>query len=205
MGVAGRHAGRDGILTIAQLADTITWLEMTARPPRLPLPVPHAMLALLRAEPCTVSFYRYLYNTVGEPWLWYLRRGWSDDELHQRLARPQVEVSVLYVRGVPAGYFELERLPEGETELCYFGLIPDFIGHGLGAWFLQQAIDSAWRGETRRVFVHTSSFDHPRALSLYQRLGFRTYRRQAVLFEDPRLAGLLPRDLQHPLLPPLSD
>jgi GNAT superfamily N-acetyltransferase len=110
---------------------------------------------------------------------------------------------VLYIRGVPAGYFELERRAEVETELCYFGLILDFIGQGLGAWFLQQAIDAAWRRETRRVFVHTSTFDHPRALGLYQRFGFRVYRRQAVQFDDPRLTGALPRDLKHPLLPPL--
>jgi ribosomal protein S18 acetylase RimI-like enzyme len=205
MGAAGRHAGRDrnGILTIAELLDTITYLEMTARPQRPVLPAPQGKHALLRAERCTVSFYRYLYNTVGERWLWYVRRGWSDEQLQLWLSRLEIEIFVLHVGGVPAGYYELERLASGETELCYFGLIPDFIGRGLGAWFLQQAVESGWHGETRRFWVHTSTYDHPRALGLYQRAGFQVYRRQAVTFEDPRLTGALPRELMHPLLSPL--
>jgi GNAT superfamily N-acetyltransferase len=185
------------------LADVITYLEMTEKPGRLLRPTPHAKLALLRAEHCTVSFYRYLYSTVGEPWIWYLRRLWSDAQLGDYLARPEIEVFVLYVAGVPAGYYELERAPSGETELCYFGLVPDFIGRGLGLYFLQAAVDNAWVGATQRLWVHTSTFDHPRALGLYQRAGFRVYQRQTMRFEDPRLTGALPRNLQHPLLPPL--
>jgi GNAT superfamily N-acetyltransferase len=187
-----------------QLTDTVTYLEMPTKPPRVPLPVPAARLALMRAEPCTVSFYRYLYAAVGEPWLWFVRRQWSDDRLRQWLARTEIEVSVLHVGGVPAGYFELERAPSGDTELCYFGLVPEFIGHGLGFYFLRAAVDSAWLGATQRLWLHTCTYDHPRALGLYQRAGFGVYRREAVVFDDPRLSGALPRRLQHPLLPPLS-
>ncbi|MDB5408161.1 MAG: family N-acetyltransferase, partial [Rhodospirillales bacterium] len=62
-----------------KLEDVITYLEMTSRPPRPKLPTPAGTLALMRAERCTVSFYRYLYNTVGEPWVWFERRKWSDE------------------------------------------------------------------------------------------------------------------------------
>ncbi len=187
-----------------QLVDTITYLEMTAKPQRAPLAVPHAKLALLRAERCTASFYRYLYDTVGAPWLWYLRRPWSDEQLRRHLDRPEISVWVLYVAGVPAGYFELERGAADETELAYFGLIPDFIGRGFGYYFLHAAIDSAWLEPIRRLWVHTSTYDHPRALGLYQRAGFHVYERRAVSFDDPRLTGILPRNLVHPLLPPLE-
>lgn len=184
-----------------QLADTITYLEMTTPPKRPPLPVPAARLALLRTAPCTVSFYRYLYVAVGEPWLWFERRLWRDDELRAHLERTDVEIAVLYAGGVPAGYFELERASADDTKLAYFGLVPDFIGRGFGAYFLQAAVDSAWRGATRRVRVHTCTYDHPRALGLYQRAGFQVYQRRRVVFDDPRLTGALPRDLKHPLLP----
>lgn len=187
-----------------QLDDTLTYLEMTAKPQRPPLPVPHAKLALLRVERCTVSFYRYLYNTVGEPWLWYLRRQWSDEQLRQHLDRAEIAVSVLYVAGVPAGYFELEHGTSGNTELAYFGLMPDFIGRGLGHYFLQAAVDTAWLEPIQRLWVHTSTYDHPRALGLYQRVGFRVYERREMTFDDPRLSGALPRSLVHPLLPPLA-
>jgi GNAT superfamily N-acetyltransferase len=187
----------------SQLTDTITYLEMRTKPHRLPLPAPAAKHALLRAEPCTVSFYRYLYNSVGERWLWYVRRQWDDERLRLWLTRSEIEVSVLHIGGVPAGYFELERTPSGDTELCYFGLMPDFIGQRLGGFFLQAAVDSAWTGTTQRLWVHTCTYDHPRALGLYQRSGFQVYRREAVTFDDPRLTGVMARDLQHPLLPPL--
>ena len=188
-----------------QLADTITYLEMTARPPRLPLPVPHAKLALLRAEHCTASFYRYLYDAVGQPWLWYLRRTWTDEQLRRHLDRAEISLSVLYVAGVPAGYFELERGGSDDAELCYFGLVPDFIGRGLGYYFLQAAIDTAWLEPIQRLWLHTSTYDHPRALGLYQRAGFRVYERRQINFDDPRLTGAFPRTLAHPLLPPLDD
>ena len=36
-----------------------------------------------------------------------------------------------WVDGVPAGYFELDD-QDGDIELAYFGLLPGFIGLGLG-------------------------------------------------------------------------
>jgi len=186
-----------------KLPDTITYLEMTTKPLRLPRPTPAAKIALMRAERCIPSFYRYLYIQVGEPWLWFERRAWSDAQLQAHLARDDIEVYVFYVGGVPAGYFELNRADSGNTELCYFGLVPDFIGQGFGFHFLQGAVDAAWLGPTRRVWVHTSTYDHPRALGLYQRAGFRVYERRDILFDDPRLSGALPHALQHPRLPAL--
>jgi len=57
-------------------------------------------LALMRAEDCTVSFYRYLYDTVGEPWLWFERRMIGDLALAAQIGKPTIEIFVLYVRGV---------------------------------------------------------------------------------------------------------
>jgi ribosomal protein S18 acetylase RimI-like enzyme len=184
--------------------DVITYLEMRARPalPRIPAPQPR--LALMRAEECTVSFYRYLYETVGTPWLWYERRLLDDEALLAEIAKPTTEIFVLYMRGVPAGYFELDTAAERETELQYFGLVPQFIGRRLGPFLLQAAIDQAWLRPIERLWVHTRTFDHPKALGLYQRAGFVVYDRRAVWFEDPRLRGILPRSLTHPRLPRLD-
>ena len=60
------------------LHDTITYLEMLARPTSGRAPTPFGKLALMRAENCTVSFYRYIYDTVGEPWLWFERKLFGD-------------------------------------------------------------------------------------------------------------------------------
>lgn len=195
---------------MAMLDDVITYLEMHERPrygegglPRVPAPY-GVKLALMRAEDCTVSFYRYLYETVGTPWLWYERRLFSDEALAAQIRKATTEIFVIHVGGVPAGYFELDAAAPNETELCYFGLIPEFIGRGLGPFMLQAAIDRAWERPISRLWVHTRTFDHPKALGHYQRAGFVVYARRELRFEDPRLLGYLPRSLMHPRLPPLD-
>jgi GNAT superfamily N-acetyltransferase len=187
------------------IADTITYLEMFERPPPIPGPAPLGKIALMRAEPCSVSFYRYLYETVGTPWVWFERRLWSDEALGALLTTPATEVFVLYAGGVPAGFFELNATAAKDTEFCYFGLAPDFIGRRLGPFLLNAAIEQAWSRPIERFWVHTCTFDHPRALPLYQRAGFVVYARRQASFDDPRERGILPRSLNHPLLPPLSE
>jgi GNAT superfamily N-acetyltransferase len=184
--------------------DLVTYLEMTARPPRRHRPAPSGKLALMRIERCTAGFYRYLYDAVGRPCLWYERRLWSDELLLAKINDPHTEIFTLYVGGVPAGYYELDRSDALDVELAYFGLLPDFIGRGYGAYLLQAALDGVWRTNPRRLWVHTCTFDHPRAIGVYQRAGFVVYRRAAVSFVDPRLTGALPRDVEHPKLPPLA-
>jgi len=177
------------------LQDTITYLEMLARPAGRRFPTPLETLALMRAENCTVSFYRYLYDTVGEPWLWFERRMIGDAALAAQIHKPTIEIFVLYVRGVPAGFFELDTAAARETKLCYFGLIPDFIGRRLGPYLLQAAIDRAWSRSIDRFWLHTSTFDHPKALRVYQRAGFVVYALCSVSFGDHRESRILPRNL----------
>jgi len=197
VGIAGGYADRDRARPVTMLEDVITYLEMLERPAGRRVPAPLDKLALMRAENCTVSFYRYLYDNVGERWLWFERRLVDDAALAALISRPTIEIFVLYVRGVPAGFFELDTAAPRETKLCYFGLIPEFIGRRLGPYLLQAAIDQAWSRPIGRFWLHTSTFDHPRALSTYQRAGFVVYSRRPVLFEDPRESRILPSNLSH--------
>src|SRR5512138_1961412 len=91
-----------------KIESTITYLEMLAPPGGLPLPLPREGLDIEQAVRPTVSFYRYLYDTVGEPWLWGDRRKLSKEQLAAVVQHPAVEVFVLWVHGVPAGYAELD-------------------------------------------------------------------------------------------------
>ena len=93
---------------------------------------------------------------------------------------------VLYAGGEPAGYAELDRRSAPDIELAYFGLLPEFIGRTLGPWLLHWAIDAAWAREPQRLWVHTCSLDHPRAIALYQRAGFVPYKQERKLIPDPR-------------------
>ncbi len=169
-----------------KLALVVTYLEMTERPTDPGPPVPALKLALLRAEHPPVAFYRFLYDTVGGPWHWYDRRRMDDDELAAIVQDPAVEVYVLYVGGMPAGYSELDLRKMPDIEVAYFGLMPEFIGRGLGVYLLRWTIDQAWTREPKRLWVHTCNLDHPRALGLYQRAGFIPYGQEASVIDDPR-------------------
>lgn len=172
----------------AKLDVTITYLEMLEQPARGPARPPRLTekLALMRAERPTAGFYRYLYNAVGAPWRWYERNQLSDAELTAIIQDELVEVCVLYYGGTPAGYAELDFRQEGEVELAYFGLIPDYIGLGLGGYMLNWAIDTAWAREPRRLWVNTCTLDHPAALTVYQKAGFTPYDQESIQIKDPR-------------------
>lgn len=170
----------------------VTYLEMLAAPKRVPHPIPARKLALFRADPMPVHFYRYLYNTVGESWLWYERRMMSDDALAAIMQNPAIEIYVLYSGGVPAGYAELDRSEASVVELAYFGLIPDFIGQGLGSYLLDWSIDTAWRYGPKRLWVNTCNLDHPRALQTYQKAGFIPFKQATKVIDDPRVTGVIP-------------
>lgn len=164
---------------------TITYLAMDA-PPSAPLPPQPANTLVMRAEQPTLSFYRYLYNTVGGPWLWYTRRLMNDADLAAEVQVPEVEVWVLYVQGTPAGYAELDRRWPTHIELAYFGLVPEYIGRGLGGWFLQWAVRRAWSYGPARLQVNTCTLDHERALATYEKVGFAPYHTQRTTITDPR-------------------
>jgi len=151
----------------------ITHLEMTA-PPSMRVHAPlGSRLALMRTEAIPVAFYRYLYEQVGKGHHWLLRRHQDDDALRADLDAATLEIQVLYVDGVPAGFFELDlaSLPDA-ADIRYFGLTPDFQGRGLGRFFLSEAIFAAWAHGPGKVTIQTNTLDSPRALQLYQKAGF---------------------------------
>lgn len=169
----------------------VTYLEMRAPPTRPSPPPPLRKLALLRAEKPTISFYRYLYCAVGEPWLWYVRRTMSDEDLAAIITDESVEIYVLYVAGVPAGFAEFDIRDPLNIELAYFGLMADFVGQGLGPFFLDEMVAAAWRHEPDRLWVHTCNFDHPRALATYQRAGFTAYDQETRAEDHPMFLAML--------------
>jgi GNAT superfamily N-acetyltransferase len=174
----------------ALIKSVITYLEMTDRPTS-PTPArPAQKIALLRAENPTVSYYRYLYDTVGQDYFWWERRKMSDSDISDVISDNNVEIYTLFVAGVPAGYGELDRRNEPDIELAYFGLFPEFIGKGLGGYFLRWMIDQAWSYDPKRLFVHTCTEDHPAAIHNYQRHGFTPYDQVVEEIQDPATTGL---------------
>jgi len=156
-------------------------LELLARP----LEPPPAEYALERVDIVLPEYARFLYLTVGAPWVWYMRLSWQYRHWRARFEDPRVELWVATLKGAPLGYFELEAQAGGSVEICYFGLVPEFIGQGHGKALLQDAIRKAWElaagaPGAKRVWLHTCTLDHPNALSNYRARGFEVFREEDV-------------------------
>jgi GNAT superfamily N-acetyltransferase len=85
---------------------------------------------------------------------------------------------LLSFEGEPAGMVTCDRHPGDETEIVTFGLLPEFVGKGLGGFALTLGVQQAWAltPSVNRVWLHTSTLDHPHALPNYHRRGFRTFK-----------------------------
>lgn len=163
---------------------TVTHLEMHGEP-LLRCPVPHGKLALIRAEHPPVHFYRYLYDTIGRDYFWVTRRKLSDQALAQIIQDDRVHIIVLYDNGVPAGFAELDLRRMPVADLAFLGIMPDFLGKGLGRFLLCETIRTAWMHGPEKMTVQTCTMDHPRALPLYQRHGFTPCGQEEVVLEEP--------------------
>jgi GNAT superfamily N-acetyltransferase len=173
----------------------VVFLQMPVPAPRAPEVFPPG--AELARQRLSVAGYRKIYDAIGGPWLWWLRRVMPDEMLAQHLANPAVSTHLLRVDGEMAGFFELER-NWPDVNLNYFGLMQDRIGQGLGTRLLRSAINEValinqpsrnGGGPARRFTVNTCSADHPRALPNYLAEGFLEIRRAREIWDIPRRLG----------------
>jgi ribosomal protein S18 acetylase RimI-like enzyme len=162
-----------------------TYLEMSAPGELRPAPPADERTRLERVDACPASFFRYLYVAVGSAYHWIDRLAWTDQDIRRYLATPGVTLWVLYVSGAPAGYFELRRHEDASVEIAYFGLLPEFIGRGLGKYMLTEAVRQAWADGARRVWLHTCTLDGPAALPNYRARGFREFKEEVYSIDLP--------------------
>jgi GNAT superfamily N-acetyltransferase len=163
-----------------------TYLEMKAPSELRPARSTDLRARVERVEGSPASFYRYLYAEVGRAYRWMDRLAWTDGDIRAHLASPGVSLWLLTVSGAPAGYFELKATSQdGSVEIAYFGLLPEFIGRGLGKYLLTEAVEKAWSLGARRVWLHTCSLDDPAALPNYLSRGFRPFHEETYSVTDP--------------------
>jgi GNAT superfamily N-acetyltransferase len=169
---------------------TVVFLRMTRPAPHPPVVLPKGVT--ITRERLDVATYRALYNEIGAPWLWWLRRVMPDDMLARHLASPTVATYLLRVKGEVAGFFETDAGHWPFVNLNYFGLREAFIGRGLGRKLLDTAITSVFEGAVglAGMTVNTCSADHPRALPNYLAAGFKEYRRAREEWDIPVRLGL---------------
>jgi len=174
-----------------QVATIVTTLEMRRRPPLRPTP-PCPLRLVAWGKP-DADKYRALFRRVGAPWLWFSRLVMDEATLLGIIHDPNVAIfAALDLAGIEVGMLELDYRAAGACELSYFGLIPELAGRGHGRWLMAEALGRAWRRDVERVWVHTCTLDHPKALNFYRASGFTAISRTIETFPDPRAIGVLP-------------
>jgi len=154
----------------------VTYLEMT-KPPEADAPALPGDLRLEVARKPPVWFFLSLYDAVGQEYEWVDQHDEAPEDLRAWLHGPDMALTVAYRHGWPQGFYLLDRREAGICDLAYFGLVREAVGTGIGARLLQNAIRAGWaRAGTERLTVNTCTLDHPRALSVYQKAGFRPVR-----------------------------
>lgn len=110
---------------------------------------------------------------------------------------------VALVDGELVGWCDVVRLVRPTMRhrgLLSIGVLPDWRSHGIGHQMIEQCIRLAWNRDFRRLELLVRS-DNISAISLYQRLGFKTegIRNKAYALED-RYYDLIDMALLHPSL-----
>lgn len=124
------------------------------------------------AKPICVDDYLKIYNRIGEGHQWNDRLELEKSDLEQTINEEKSLLFHLMYKGEEVGYSEL--VLEGDyVELLYFGLYPEAVTHGHGTHFLQIMINKAWSYKPQWVQLNTCDLDHPAALKIYQRQGFK--------------------------------
>ncbi len=173
-----------------KMANAVTWMELTDLSRRAePTPEGYSLRQFGQAD---ATLHRKLYREIGEPWLWsgLLMKGKAEMEAY--LADPKVLSFGAYDGGKAIGMLDLEVTREG-IEIVYFGLAPAYTGKGAGAWLMAETIRITREAGQPRLWLHTCNFDHPRAISFYQKQGFSIYAQGFEIMDDPRRGGLLPK------------
>lgn len=151
----------------------VSHLELT----QIPAPIPARPGAeRISREKLSVDQYLDLYARIGKPFGWDQRLKMPRSELMDLLDSERSQIYLLkddHSRAI--GFCEFERcLPD--IELKNLGLLQAAQGKGLGSWLLRTALHHEWALQPTRIWLHTDNWDHPAAVHLYERAGFRVYR-----------------------------
>jgi ribosomal protein S18 acetylase RimI-like enzyme len=161
----------------------VTYLEMKV-PPVGPALSTFKNGTRMEREVVDTAAYLDLYRAVGGPMQWDQRLRMPVSYLHRFLNDPATHLYILRLERRAVGLCEFDGVGNPDVELTNFGLIPEIQGQKLGPYLLDQALRVIWSQAPRRVWLHTDTDDHPKALPTYQRAGFQIYARRVETFPD---------------------
>ena len=161
----------------------VSYMEMTAPPAGATVPAPVANVVVAR-ERLARADYLALYRAIGDAVQWDQRLRLTDAELDALLRDDSTQIYVLRCDGRPSGLAEFERVGASDVEMVNFGLVPAMQGKKLGPYLLDRALRAVWQSRPKRIWLHTDTNDHPKAVATYERAGFSVYKKQMETFPD---------------------
>lgn len=177
-----------------KIAAVATTLELRARPALRPEPTQTAM-TIVDPRPIDLDDYLALFRRVGAEHLWYSRLVMPRADLERALADPATHLRVCRMAdGCDEGLLEMSFATSGSCEIKYFGVTATLQGTGAARQLMNHAIATAFDRGVDRLWLHTNTIDHPRAMAFYRRTGYRAVEQRVEIVDDPRLTGLLPRE-----------
>lgn len=163
---------------------TTTYLEMLSQRNFRPRSPARNDVQVKKVEIPTPVINHFFFVNVGRPWKWYSRLKWTFADWKALVEQEKMTTWIGYIKGSPFGYIELDQQTTS-VEIAFFGLLPQFIGMGLGGFLLSEAIRLAWELEPERVWVHTCTLDHKYALDNYLARGLSIYKKEKVKEQVP--------------------
>ena len=163
------------------LTTTVTSLQLS-NPPEHMVPPPSFPEPIVVEEVPRIPLERYraLYRAVGEPHHWTSRL-LPDEDLRREIHGPAIRIFVASSGAAPVGWFEIETRPAiGESRIVHLGVMPAFRDRGLAGFLLSQAIRAGFSTGITCVSIETNTLDHPAALPLYLKHGFRPFASREV-------------------------
>lgn len=164
---------------------TLTFVEMTSHDQLVAARVPPVDITLDSVDATSVALIRSTHDRIATPHHWS-SLAWSEQMWCNVLSYSGVRSWIAYLGKEVIGLVQLQPRPPREVQITKFGLVPEFVGRGLGGHLLTLATRLAWDlGDVDRVWLLTTSLDHPHALHNYRSRGFRPFRVEQRQCEIP--------------------
>src|SRR5262249_35784518 len=91
-----------------KIASVVTYLEMRRPPENTGESESYGCLLTRHPSP-DLDWYRRLFRTIGQDWLWFSRLQMPDEELRSIIHDSRIEVFALECEGRETGILELDR------------------------------------------------------------------------------------------------
>ena len=132
-------------------------------------------------DPINFQLNKFFYKNIGKKHRWIDRLVWAESQWIDYVSNNKVKTYIFKYKEELVGFFELIfHFEKKEVEIAYFGILEEFQNKKLGSYLLTQAIKKSFVGNINRVWVHTCSLDHKKALNNYIARGMKIFKTENI-------------------------